>query len=104
MSKVTFFETCHPNTQKDRHAHSRLTKLFGKAAYKNGGARRVPPMMPYVTSIMSMLTEKLLMTKNAAAITLPTIVTVRMPSLLVIALTIGPADAVPRTNQPNNHG
>jgi len=61
-------------------------------------------MMPYVTSIMSMLTEKLLMTKNAAAITLPTIVTVRMPSLLVIALTIGPADAVPRTNQPNNHG
>ena len=49
-------------------------------------------MMPYVTSIMLMLVEKLLMTKNADAMTLPMIVTSRMPSLLAMALASGPVD------------
>jgi hypothetical protein len=40
---------------------------------------------------MLMEVEKLLMTKNADAITLPTIVTIRHPNLFASALTIGPA-------------
>jgi len=54
-----------------------------------------PPMMPYVTSIMLMLTEKLLMTKNAEAIRVPIIVTSRNPNLLAIALTSGPINTYP---------
>jgi len=51
-------------------------------------------MTPYVTSIMLMLVEKLLMTKNADAITLPMIVTSRSPNLLAIALTSGPINTI----------
>jgi len=42
---------------------------------------------------MSMLTEKLLMTKKADAMTLPNIVTSRSPNLLTNALATGPIHA-----------
>jgi len=46
---------------------------------------------------MFMLTEKLLMTKNADATTLPIIVTSRDPNTLAIALAIGPVHRKQKT-------